>query len=187
MADVLLWITAIGSGVTALATIGLVLVAGRALGGTGDQVKLLREQVQREGRPYLVLDVVPGLHGPGSWDLRIRNVGRTMAREVTVEVAGLTIRDETDDISGYLLQYLETPREIAPGSGQRVMWRSEADPTTKQTEEGAPASAQAVAKYVDWTGLPYQEPFDLSVDLYGAISPVPVSYTHLTLPTSDLV
>lgn len=96
-----------------------------------------------------------------------------MAREVTIEVEGLFVRDEQDYISGDLQQYLGTARSISPGSGHRVMWRAEADPDSKHPEAGASASAQAVVNYLDSIGVPHEDHFDLSIDLYGAISPIP--------------
>ena len=173
MSDALLWITAVGSISTACATIGLVVVGGRALVGTRDQVKLLREQTEREGRPYVVLNVVPGLHGPGSWDLTIRNAGRTMAQDILIIVEGLVPQGETDYISTSLKKYLSSPRSLAPGTSQRVMWRAEADTETGAVEAGAPGQAMAEASYHDSQGAKYKERFDLSVDLLGAISPAP--------------
>jgi hypothetical protein len=83
MDEVLLWTTALGSLVTALFTAFLWLVAWETLGGAKDQLRLLRQQAEREGRPYVTLDVLPGLHGAWTWDLVVTNTGRTAAKGVT--------------------------------------------------------------------------------------------------------
>ena len=35
------------------------------------ELRMIRRDSRKRTRPYVQLDVVPGLHGPGSWDLII--------------------------------------------------------------------------------------------------------------------
>ncbi|MEE3851928.1 hypothetical protein VZC37_16420 [Gordonia sp. LSe1-13] len=141
MESVLPWVTAIGAGVTARATVGLALVAAATLGGAQTQLQLLREQAVREGRPYVVAEVVPGLHGAGFTDLVVANTGRTIAHDVTVDVGPLTKRNGDDHISDALHRYLSTPRTLAPGARHRVMWRME--PHSRMSEAGPEQTVQA--------------------------------------------
>lgn len=172
METALLWVTAIGAILTAVATVGLVIVAQRTLGGAREQLDLLRKQVVREGRPYVVAEVVPGLHGAGFSDLVIANIGRTLARDVTVDVGALEKRDDTDHISDGLRKYLTTPRTIVPGVRQRVMWRME--PHHGHSAAGADRSAvTGTVRYKDDDGTVYEDCYDLSVDTMINATPVP--------------
>ena len=172
MDDALLWITAIGSLLTACATTALVWVAWRTLNGAREQLRLLREQAAREGRPYVVAEIVPGLHGAGSSDLVLRNVGRTIALAITVEVNKIADRGPGDYISGALMQYLAEPRTLAPGSRQRVMWRAEPSDSGRG-EAGAARRVSGQVNYRDETGAKYSETYDLSVETISKSSPIP--------------
>ncbi len=114
MTDALAWTAAIGSILTALATSGLVAVAWFALGGTRDQVKLIQEDSRRRTRPYVYLQIEPGLHGPGHWDLVVKNTGRTSASDVVINVGVLTSEGDDDYITDGLVAYLAEAKIPAP-------------------------------------------------------------------------
>lgn len=180
MESALLWTTAVGSALTAAATIGLVWVAWRTLGGARDQLVLLQLQSAREGRPYVVAEVVPGLHGAGSSDLIVQNLGRTLAHRVVIDVGALSIRDEDDYISGPLSEYLSKPKTLAPGSRHRVMWRCEPREEACRGEAGAPKTARGRVSYTDDAGCQYMETYDLSVDGVMQVTPVPDCWSTVT-------
>lgn len=172
MESALLWATAVGGTVTAIATVGLVIVAAKTLGGAQKQLRLLREQVIREGRPYVIAEVVPGIHGAGFTDLVIANSGRTIAHDVAVDVGPLARRDAEDHISDALRKYLDTPRTLAPGARHRLMWRME--PHNGMSEAGANrADVTGKIAYRDDEGRKYTESYDLSVDTMLDAMPVP--------------
>lgn len=173
MDDVLLWATAIGSVLTAAATIGLVVVATRTLGGARDQLILQTQQAQRDGRPYVAAEVVPGLHGAGHWDLILRNYGRSVARSVVASCDSLQVRDSDDYISAPLMTFLATPRTLAPGARVRVMWRMEGQTVGDHPEAGAPGKASVTLRYSDDTGEVYPDVYDFDTEALGAIAPVP--------------
>lgn len=173
MESALLWVTATGTALTALATMGLVWVAWRTLGGARDQLVLLQRQAAREGRPYVVAEVVPGLHGAGSADLVVQNLGRTLAHQVMIDVGTLSVRDDDDYISGPLAEYLAKPMTLAPGSRHRIMWRCEPREEAGHGEAGAPKTAQGTVHYSDDDGRQYSETYDLSVDGVMQVTPVP--------------
>ncbi|UFU05480.1 hypothetical protein [Ruania halotolerans] len=175
MDSALAWVAAIAASVTALATIGLVYGAVSTLGKTREQLQLLREQVVREGRPYVGVEAAPGLHGAGAWDLRIHNYGRTAAHRVTLHTQELEPQNDEDHIVEPLKRYLATERWLAPGKSERVMWRRGPEPYNPKLEAGAPAQADVRVRYESETGTPYEATFHLDVDSIGAVAPVPTN------------
>ena len=72
-----------------------------------------------------------------------------------------------------LVLYLMTPRTIAPGARQRVMWKRVEGSGSGDTEAGAPGQVTGVVSYRDDFGSRYHETYDLSVDTVGAWAPAP--------------
>lgn len=167
--DMALLISAIGTIGTAIATLGLWLVAWRTLGGARDQLQLLQEQAKAEARPYVVLEVVPGLHPPPAMDLVVRNTGRSMARNVVLQTEHWDPREESDYITERLQAFMRKPRLLAPGSRVRVMWSSE----DEESAAGAPATQSVTAVYNDDRGVEYRDRYDFVVDELVAAAPVP--------------
>ncbi|MBJ8343917.1 hypothetical protein [Antrihabitans sp. YC2-6] len=188
MESILLWATAIGGISTAIATGGLVWVALRTLGGANKQLQLLREQVDREARPYVVLEVVPGLHGLGSWDLVVRNMGRTIARDVRMDIGDLSRRDEKDFITEPLARYLSAKRILAPSARQRVMWRREPNKEVGRPEPaGASQKVSATVTYKDDVGASYTDVYDLSTDTIDDSTPAPTQGPKVLGDDKELV
>lgn len=167
----MLWMTAITSLITALTTIGLLVVAVFALRGAVNQLRLLQEQNHEQTRPYVVADIVPGMHGAGTWDLVVTNLGRSIALGVTIDIGPFAPQNERDTITEPLKRYLTTPRTLAPGARQRVMWRS--DWKDMGRHFGAPRTASGRVTYADNVGIQYEEEYDLSVEGVAAATPVP--------------
>lgn len=167
----MLWTTAITGLITALTTIGLLVVAVFALRGALKQLRLLQEQSHEQTRPYVVADVAPGMHGAGTWDLVVTNVGRSIALGVSIDIGPFAPQNEHDTIAEPLARYLATPRTLAPGARQRVMWRSDWKDASRHF--GAPRSATGRVTYTDNAGTPYDEAYDLSVEGMAAATPVP--------------
>ncbi len=162
-------ITAIGTCVTAVATLGLWIVAWRTLGGARDQLRLLQEQTKAEARPYVVLEVVPGFHPPPAMDLVVRNTGRSMARDLVLESDGWEARGDSDRISPRLQDFMKTPRLLAPGSRLRVMWSSARD----ESVAGAPQRMAVTAVYKDDVGVVYRDSYSFDLEDLLAASPAP--------------
>lgn len=167
----LLWLAAIGSVATALFTAFLWLVAWRTLGGARDQLTLLREQAERDGRPYVMAEVVPGLHGAGSWDLVVTNSGRSMAIELQFLFDEWERRGESDYITDHLVKYLRQSEMLVPGARKRVMWRRELDGHI--SEAGAPETMKLTIRYRDEPGNQYQTEFIFALKSLGAAAPAP--------------
>ncbi|MGU3432608.1 hypothetical protein ACNHUS_06275 [Actinomycetes bacterium M1A6_2h] len=175
MEDILLWVTAVGAAMTAAATIGLVVVAHRTLGGARGQLALLREQAEQERRPYVIAELVPGLHGPGSTDLVIANLGRSLARWVLVDIGPLAKRNDDDHISDALGRYLTTPKLLVPGARQRVMWHNVGNPESERSDAGVPGIVSARITYSDDGGTRYSETYELNIAHMTSVSPVPTT------------
>lgn len=136
------------------------------------QVRLLRRQVADAERPYVVADIVPGLHGAGSWDLTLHSTGRSAARRVRImtEPSSWEPRNSSDHITARLLEYLDRQRDLPPDARQRVMWSySRSD----DQEAGGPAVATVTVKYEGDDAKPYSESFAFDTDALAAVSPVP--------------
>lgn len=170
METTLLWITATGSVLTAVFTCALWLVGWRTLGGAREQLKLLREQAERDGRPYLAIDVVPGLHGAGFWDLVIENTGRSVARAVKLEVPRWDAADPDDHITEPLRRFLAATHTIGPGARRRVMWRMSRDDIGVA---GAPAVTTLAVAYQDETGGDLGESVTFDLETLAPLAPSP--------------
>lgn len=177
------WMTAIGTVATAVATFGLVVVAAVTFGGARRQLRLLREQLDRESRPYVFADVVPGLHGAGNWDLIITNLGKSTAYGVQVR-ATVEPQDADDHIAGPLNDYLNEARVLVPGARHRVMWRMEAE--GRHRAAGAAARTEAALVYTDAGGARFSEDYVWDVDVLGAASPVPTEGPRSTSANAEL-
>lgn len=164
----LLFITAIAALISSLASVGLLLVGWRTLRGAADQLRLLREQAEREARPYVVISVVPGLHGLGAWDLIMQNVGRSTARSVRLDIGDPAPPDDDDYIVAPLLSFASTPRDLVPGERLRVMWARD----TENVTAGVIDSASATVTYTDDAENPYSEQRRLSIEASKA-TPAP--------------
>lgn len=135
------WLT-----VLSLATnIGLLIVAGLALCFAKEQATQARrandlvrdaqveaarreeaaavqaaDDSRRQTRPYVWLEVQPGLSGYDCWDVTIRNTGRSAARGLYITADW---PESPDDAAQNIIQRLMTPRSLAPGAHLRTFWR----------------------------------------------------------------
>lgn len=117
------WITAERAEiVTAWATVAGVAVALVAALVALRQLRMIRRDSHDRTRPYVQLDVVPGLHGPGSWDLILENKGASTALAVVVDVGEIEPHDAEDHIAHNVGKYLLAPKTLVPGARRRIMW-----------------------------------------------------------------
>lgn len=108
--------------VTAWATVcGALVALGAAVAAIAQLGQVVRDSRDRT-RPYVHLDVVPGLHGIGSWDLTIENHGLSTALDVVIDGGDFEQVDEDDYITPHLGEYLLRPKTLVPGARRRIMW-----------------------------------------------------------------
>lgn len=122
---------------TAALTLGLLVVAifaFRAAKGSWKAATEANRQMERDSReqsrPYVTAQILPGLAGITTWDLKITNTGRTVARHLTMDYDQWPTKNEGggealetwDSLSRGLHTMFTTPRTLAPGASLRVMW-----------------------------------------------------------------
>jgi hypothetical protein len=108
--------------VSAWATSAAVLVALVASCIALLQLRHIRKDSRDRTRPYVHLDVVPGLHGPGSWDLVLENKGASTAVDVIVDAGRINPQSKDDNIASTVPQYLLAPKTLVPGARRRIRW-----------------------------------------------------------------
>lgn len=145
----------------------------------------LRKDSKSRSRPYIYVEPVPGLHGEGSWDLRIANLGASIANDVRLSVLeGWEPVDESDRYTPAIQKALKDPITLPPGSSLRLMWRLDrpAD-NDKRHVAGAPENATIAVTYkgvLDRKSrqLGYSDEFPIRTDL-GVAVPVPTGGNKL--------
>lgn len=167
------WLTVCAGIATAIGTLGLAVFAFTAFRASVTQLRLLATDSARQTRPYVNIDLAPGLHGNGFWDITIENVGRSIARNVRIDAGQLAARDADDHISERLSQFLSRSHTLPPGARRRVMWRMEEDPG--RTVAGADSNVNVTATYNDDEGTEYFDQFDVVTEGYGPVAPSPTT------------
>ncbi len=129
------------------------------------------EQLQRDSeartRPYVFIEVLPSIAGPKTFDILIRNVGGTPARNLTLEFSDWPM--PLDDVASSVKQLFEHPRTLPPGCSIRAYWRM-VGPFSDGTEEaGMPVKGTIKVSYsgADERGTSYHDAFGIDVDQAG--------------------
>jgi len=165
--------------VVAWATIAGVLVALLAAMFALSQLGMIRKDSRERTRPYVQLDVVPGLHGAGSWDLIIENRGASTALQVIIDAGEFTPQDGEDHISPIIGDYLLTPKTLVPGARRRVMWGL--SHPERNIKAGVLAPREVKVSYLDerkvrrrWPKAhPYNDTFEVGDAFGAAVFPAP--------------
>lgn len=139
----------------------------------------IRRDSKNRTRPYIFVEPVPGLHGDGAWDLRIANLGASMASDVRLSVSPVwTPTDEDDRHTPALKEVLNDSLTLPPGSHLRLMWRLDRPSDNgKRIVAGAPENSEITVAYkgdIDRRSRRegYTDTFKVRTDLGKAV-PVP--------------
>lgn len=138
--------------------------------------ELANEQARRDSieqtRPYVFAEVVPGLAGSRTYDVRLSNTGRSSARDLTLTWDQWPA--EPDDVGRAVRTLFETPRTLPPGTSLRAIWRLEGNFTDGTTEAGMGKSGTIGVRYtsVDPSEPGYEDDFTVRIESSG-IWPVP--------------
>lgn len=124
------WLTAIGTLITAGATVGLVVGAFMAWHAAKSTLEQMKADSKAEARPYLYARLEYSMGGSQAADLVIRNTGRTAARGVTISIDKWP--DRSDDVTAALKKMMETPQTLPPNVSLRSYWNL--DVTGTETE-----------------------------------------------------
>lgn len=171
-------LTACAAIATAVASSLLALFAFTAFRASVKQLKLLSADSARQTRPYVNVDIAPGLHGIGFWDITIENVGRSIARDVRIDAGPLKQRDADDHISQRLADFLARPLTLPPAARRRVMWRMEAHDA--KGVAGADDNVTVDVTYADDLGERYSDTFNVAVEAYGPVAPSPATGSRVS-------
>ncbi|MBG6179973.1 hypothetical protein [Arthrobacter sp. CAN_A1] len=175
--DLLFW-TMIAGWITAVATFGLVVGAFFAWRTAHATLCQSKEDSARQTRPYVYAVLVNGIWGPGAWDLKVHNSGRSAARDLTVELQGWPEKD--DLITDSLRQIFMDPQVLPPGINYRVVWRTTVESTNatgllSAPVNGIPGRAVLTFRYrgEDPNEPEYADTYVLTPDLIAPITPMP--------------
>lgn len=132
-------------------------------------------------RPYVYAEVVPGIMCERSLDLRIVNVGRTSARELTLEFVNrsedASDSNVLDEIEASVRRLFETARTLPPSCSIRTVWcelgeEASESSSCKPKPKGMPLDGSIRLKYRSDDGTEYSDQFDVLFWQSG-LSPVP--------------
>lgn len=178
--------------ITAVATVGAVVVAAAAIWPAARQVRLAAEQAQKTAardaqdseertRPYVSVDLVPGVAGSSSVDAVIENYGKSTARDIRLSLADREFGalSEGDRVGPALGRLFAAGFDLPPGGRRRIFWHMPARPSANPPGAlGAPQDAEVVVAY-GWTPSDgrtrreYSERLRYNLDDVLSITPVP--------------
>lgn len=145
------------------------LLAAEAARAANEQARL--DSLERT-RPYVFIEMLPGLAGVNSFDLRITNSGKSAARNLTMDYSDWP--ENLDGVGIPMRRLFETPRTLPPGGSLRVMWQLLGEFADGSTEVGMPSDGRITASYTsdDASEPEYRETSDVMIDNSG-LWPVP--------------
>ena len=150
------------------------------------QVELANKQAELDSieqtRPYVFARIVPGLYGVGSWDLRITNTGKSMARNLDIDFSDWP--EDPDNICKSIKDLTETSKMLPPDSSLRVLWHLTADYTGDSKPSGMPEGELKIG-YEGSSGDRYSETFSLLFKRVGYV-PVPSVGPDYTFENRDV-
>ncbi|GEM_PF-4713604 len=141
------WLSNNTGPLSTLAAVGALLVSVATLFVAVIQIgrasRQLRADSEERTRPYIFLDVVPGLQGTRVWDLIISNTGKTTARDVRISLNQDLPTDEADKVGPNLAKLFEAGLTLPPGSRlDSPAWKpSTSDVAFREVPSGCPAGS----------------------------------------------
>jgi hypothetical protein len=150
------WISAVATAAAVLIALVAIVLTYRQLRLTADDLRRASAQEARDSeertRPYIGVDLVPGLQGPPVIDITIENYGRATARTVRLSLEGMGFERQSpeDEIGPALGRFLASGFDLAPGARKRLIWRmAEQAAASPSGAMGAPEAAKILIRY-DW-------------------------------------
>lgn len=156
---------------TAKATLEASREASRAATMSANAAREENEQARRDSiertRPYVFVEVLPGLAGVTTWDLRVTNSGQSAARELVIHYDRWP--EDLDDVATAVRDMFETPRTLPPRCSIRVIWRLEGNFTDGTIAAGLGREGQITVDYTsdDPESPKYSDRFDVMIDKAG--------------------
>lgn len=166
----------IGTGVTAIATVGLIVAAWLAWRTASETLAQMKTDSDAAVAPYVAAQIVPSLSGAGNWDLQVWNAGKTPAKGLLLKF-GEFPEGVNDEFTRAIRDLEKQAIDLMPGQSFRVYWRLTLEEGHSWSTGGnAPAgmgeSGTVTALYKDRSGKTYKEMIALGLrHLY--MSPIP--------------
>lgn len=145
--------------------------ASEAAKASADAARASNEQARLDSieqtRPYVYAEITPGLTGTEAWDIRITNVGKSAARQLTLEYDRWP--QSPDDVGSALRDLFHTPRTLPPGCSIRAIWRIEGnfDDGSKEAGLGRDGEIRVAYTSADPSQPQYTDTFDVMIEKSG--------------------
>ena len=159
---VMLLVAAVWAGCTAVKTMEASQQASIAAMEANVQAK--RDSIEQT-RPYVFAELIPGLAGESTYDIRISNVGKSSARNLSLTFSNWP--EKSDELIEEIRILFETSRTLPPSCSIRSMWRLEGNFSDGRKVVGAPTQGTIGVTYTsdDPSGPEYADEFQF--DLKG--------------------
>jgi hypothetical protein len=167
---------ALWAGITAIHTLRTSQRASEAAIVAAEAARSANEQARvdsiEQTRPYVYAEIAPSLAGANHFDLKIRNSGKSAARNLTLDYSDWPA--PLDDVACSIRTLFDTPRTLPPDCSIRVLWRLQGNFSDGTTEAGMPKSGIINLKYTsdDSSKPQYSEHYDVQISTSG-LWPVP--------------
>ena len=138
---------------------------------SAEAARVANEQARRDSieqtRPYVFAEVLPGLAGATTWDLRVTNSGQSAARKLRLDYDSWP--ESLDDVATAIREMFGTPRTLPPRCSIRVMWRLEGNFSDGTKESGLGRDGRITVDYTsdDPEAPHYLDGFDVMIDKSG--------------------
>lgn len=161
------WVTAWATVALAVVTVALVVAAFVAWGTARATLDQMRHDSIERTRPYVFVEILPGLAGMKSYDVRITNSGSSAARALSLSFDKWP--EAPDDVAKSVRDLFETPRTLPPGCSIRAIWRVEGPFVDGAGPAGLGRQGEITAQYTsdDPSEPTYSDQFVVLIDKSG--------------------
>lgn len=145
--------------------------ASEAALASADAARAANEQAlldsREQTRPYVWVEIAPGLSGTSCYDLRIANTGKSAARQL--KLAYDAWPEPLDDVATKVRELFDTPRTLPPACSIRSYWRLEGNFDDGSTEAGMGKHGTIRVSYTsdDPTHPQYQDSYEVMIEQSG--------------------
>ncbi|WP_426624289.1 hypothetical protein ACPPVW_17250 [Leifsonia sp. McL0607] len=179
------WIEAVATAVGVLVAILAIVFAYAQIRQTATQMRLASareaQDSEEQTRPYIGVDLVPGLGGPPSFDLVIENFGRATARDLKISLVDDSFQAQSaaDEIGPALGRLFESGFDLAPGARRRIFWRlPSSEDASPPGDFGAPIAGEITTTYTWQAGddrgkRAYEDRLRYDLTEYPKLTPAP--------------
>lgn len=158
------WLTAIATVVGVVIAGAAFVAAAIAVVQTGRQMRAAArtesENSDSQTRPYVGVDITPGMASLPSFDIVIRNHGKTTARNIRIDLLDgeFGVRPGDEMFGPAQARVFSVPFDLAPGAHRRLLWQVMASKAANRPENiGAPDAGELGIAY-EWQPGEGREP-----------------------------